>query len=303
MKALTRDMIEIFDAATSPPIAELPPLIMRAIDEKGVVVVRGYKQDLQQFETLTKALCYKFHNAGSRYKNIQSGGDSLSTASAKTNYTLLAHSEGVYNPQEGGRPDIAFFMCGVAPIYPGGETTVIDGAAFYDAMPAEWRAKFATGLTYTMQWDKIRWQPEFQVDNIPDLKAHLAQFPNVEYHLEGEVLHLKHHTSGITRCRSGRPVFAPGMLTHLPRLTHPNYQDKVVHTKPTNVMYFGDGEELSSELINGLVSIHDALLYPHVWQKDDIIILDNTRYLHGRTMTEKDCERVIITRFGWIPTE
>ena len=46
--------------------------------------------------------------------------------------------------------------------------------------------------------------------------------------------------------------------------------------------------------------IHDELSVGHRWQAGDVLIMDNSRILQGRTMTAVPCERRIATCFGWL---
>jgi len=292
--------IETFEAAQSPVLEEMQPTIIRVMDAEGIALLRGFDVGVSRFEALTHSMCHKFHNTGSRYTNRETKGDTFSTYVMPKNYTLFAHGEGVYSPRPGGRPEIAYFLCLTPPSETGGETILIDGIEFLENLPAAWRKRFESGLVYEMLWEKDRWMAEFGVEDAGELEAVLARSPNIRYTLDGDRLHLFYTTQAITRSRNGHSVFAPGMLPHLPRVTHPRYQGKNVHTKPTNRVHFGDGDEITNEIANGLIDIHDDLAYPHVWQKDEILVLDNTRYMHGRTMTARDCERVIISRFGWL---
>src|SRR5207247_336668 len=128
----------------------------------------------------------------------------------------------------------------------------------------------------------------------------LNTFPNVKYTLEYDKLHLFFTTPAITQSRQGVPVFATAMLAHLPHVNHPRYVGIYIYAHPTNGVSFGDGEQLSDADDNILIDIYDNLAYPHRWQAKDLLIIDNTRFLHGRTITKSDCERVLVSRFGWL---
>ena len=58
------------------------------------------------------------------------------------------------------------------------------------------------------------------------------------------------------------------------------------------------GEPLSDELDCALIDAHDAVQQRHRWRAGDLLVIDNTRVMHGREMTAEPCERVIISRFG-----
>ena len=278
--------------------------VMRALEQSGAVVLRGFAVGADNFESLTHLFCDSFHIVGARQELRASQGDGKTTQVHPHNFTILSHTEGAFQPKDRRQPDMCFFMCLMPPECEGGETTLADGAAFLQALPEAMRQRFLQhGVTYEMQWGKERWQPEFAVEDAQALQQWLSARNDVRFSMEGDELHLFYTTAAITRSHWGQQVFATGMLAHLPRITHPRYLDKRVHVKPTNRVYFGDGTELTDEEINTLIDIQDGLAYRHRWQQGDVIVIDNTRCLHGRVMTQRDCPRTLASRFGWLPAQ
>ena len=273
--------------------------VQKPLDQTGAVLLRGFDFTLKNFEIFSCRLCNDFHIPATRYARRQVDGDNNSTEVFRNNFTLLGHTEGSYKPYPRW-PEICFFMCVIPPSEIGGETTIVDGAEFYKCLPDNLRQRFEkTGVMYEMYWEKERWQNEFEVDDVMALEALLMTLPAVRYTLHGDELHLYFTTQAITKDHQGNLVFATALLAHLPRITHPDYQHKNAYCKPSNRVYFGDGEELPDATVNMLIDIHDDLAYPHNWQIGDMLVLDNTRWLHGRTQTKNDCERVLFSRFGW----
>lgn len=268
------------------------------LNSSGAILLRGFAFDTPELENLSNAFCSNFHVSATRHQRRQIQGDSYSTEVFGNNYTLLGHTEGSYRPSL-TPPEICFFMCKTPPSEKGGETTLVDGAEYFKYLPEDLRLRLEEyGITYEMQWEKERWQNEFMVQDINELEEFLNNTSGVKYSLSGDNLHLFYTTKAITKSRAGIPVFATAMLAHLPEITHPYYINSNTYTKSTNRLHFGDGETIPASIINQLIDIHDSLLYKHVWQRNDVLVIDNTRYLHGRTMTERDCERVLISRFG-----
>jgi alpha-ketoglutarate-dependent taurine dioxygenase len=195
-------------------------------------------------------------------------------------------------------------MCGTAPTAPGGETILIDGCAFFEALPVKLKTRFIQeGITYRMVWEPPRWKNEFNVANQAELKRFLAARENVKYSLNDEILELQFTTPAITKTQfDHRDAFATGLLAHLPRLHHPHYEYQLVPVTKTNQVFFGNGEAFDEATVNTLVDIHDRLMYKHRWQDKDVLVIDNSRFLHGRTMTAFECERVLFSCFGWLHT-
>lgn len=272
---------------------------MRAqFDRCGLLLVRGCKLDAAGFEKLTTHFCDRFHHVGARQATRCNVGDGFTTAVPSQNFILLGHSEGYYRPTL-HLPDVCFFMCLIPPNVDGGETTLIDGVAMLNQLSPPLRQRLeAQGVIYECLWEPPRWRAEFDVADETALHAFLARFPAARYTLTDGLLHLFYATPAIFQLPDGTSKFANGILAHLPQVTHPRYAGLPVHAKPTNRVYFGDGELVPDQVVNTLIDAHDTVLYGHRWQARDMLIIDNTRYMHGRNMTSSPCERTLISRFG-----
>jgi alpha-ketoglutarate-dependent taurine dioxygenase len=304
--------IAVFEWSSGRDVGDVSGL-RRAFEEFGLVLWRGFgASDLERFEALTRRFCAGFHGVGAREKLRQAGGDGYTSEVFRDNFTLFGHAEGNYRPfpqsGDGGPqrataspPEICFFLCRVPPSLPGGETSLTDGVEFLESMPQSLRRRFEElGVTYEMTWDRDRWQAEFPVHGVRELKGLLVDQPGVEFRIDGEVLHLRFTTHAITTARCGRRAFATGILAHLPRITHPAYLGRRPYAKASNRVRFGDGAELTEADVNELIDVHDRITHFHRWSVDDLLLIDNSRFMHGRRMTEGDCDRVMLSRFGWL---
>lgn len=272
--------------------------VLDLIDTHGVVLIRDFEFDLDAFEVFTGELCNDFHHVGTRNKLKTDTGDGYSTEVHRQNFTLLSHSEGTYRPWPPA-PELCFFYCLTPPVVKGGETSLVDGVRFLEAMPDRLCERFMqSSIIYEMYWQPERWQAEFQVENRSDLDKLLSKYPSLEYSFKGEDLALRYTAAAIMQTRSGEPAFANALLAHLPRITHPAYQQNNVYTKSSNHVYFENGEEITDDIINALIDVQDKLLHLHEWRSHDLLVFDNTRFMHGRRMTETNCERVLLSRFG-----
>lgn len=274
------------------------PGVLQSLDDSGVILFRGCDFSLESFESFSSIFCNDFHSVGTRVTLRKHNGDGFSTEVFRDNFSLLGHSEGTYRPWP-PPPELCFFYCVTPPSEAGGETTLIDGLAFYDRLPEDLRTRFKeSGVIYRSHWEPVRWQAEFGVESTDELKRLLGRFPGVEYRLENEDLDIRYKTDAFKPTPLGKPAFANAMLAHLPHVNHPNHQDDRVYSKSDNQVFFGDGEEISDNVINQLIDIHDDILLAHRWQTGDLLLIDNTRFMHGRRMTVAPCERILVSRFG-----
>ncbi|OOY36277.1 hypothetical protein BOV90_01705 [Solemya velum gill symbiont] len=268
-----------------------------AYQKHGAILLRGGTMNLEKFEAIANYFCDRFHHVGGRSAMRQDQGDGFTTGVWAGNMDKLAHTEGSYRPAI-HRPDTAFFCCVVPPSASGGETTLFDGAEMLQHLPKDLARRFREqGIIYEMTWQPERWSAEFDVENEVQLREYLARFPEARYSLENGTLHLFYSAPAIFSV-DGVDAFANGILNHLPAIDHPAYAHSTIYTKPSNRVSFGDGEPLSSEVYNQLIDVQDKVIYKHQWQKLDVVIINNLRYMHGRTTTSEECERTLLSRFG-----
>lgn len=305
---------------TSPPelpsmrqlsgVAQLQiPEVMESLNDAGAVLVRPTTWDALGFEAFTRELCDRFHNVGAR-AGLREGGDGYTTSTFAKNFSLLGHTEGTFRPNIDAShpepiasrpPDLGFLFCEIAPTAPGGETILVDGIRMLAEMSPTLRDRFEReGIGYHMAWDPERWLNEFACEGRQQLEPLLRSVPGTSFEFKGDTLHLFYRTAAITRIRSGPLAFAPGALAHLPRIPGNVDPTRLIHAKSTNRVCFGNGEELSDDAVSHLIELNDALARPHRWRQGDLLIFDNTRILHGRTLTVTDCERKLRSRFGWL---
>ena len=270
------------------------------LDRHGILLLRHGDWDIPTFEVLASALCDEFHGVGIRKPLKLEDGDGFTTEVFRYNHVLLGHAEGAYLPHR-PPPDVCFFLCLSPPTSEGGETTLVDGMEMLAGIPVALRQRLETlGVIYACQWDNERWGAEFGLQSESELREFLSSLAHVQFRLESGMLSLCYKMPAVTLSHGGVKVFANGVLAHLPCIDHPRYKDVPVYARASNGMYFGDGEPFSNSVTNTLIDVHDQMLYRHRWQKNDVLIIDNTRYMHGRLKTRQPCERILASRFGWL---
>lgn len=286
------------------PLSELAPeAVMAPLRQSGAVLLRGFTSTLAEFQRFTGKFCPDFHQVGTRRALEDTQSDGHTSEVPLRNFNLFAHSEGTYRPFP-PPPELCFFNCLQAPTSKGGETLLFDGVLFLNKLPEELRQRFEQqGLIYEAVWETQRWQTEFRVDSLDELDQLLANHPQCSYRILGDDIEVRCQVPAIQESLGRQAAFANGLLAHLPHIPHPGWKDRNAYSKPTNRVLFGDGEEISDALINTLIDIQDEIVVAHSWQGDDLLILDNKRTMHGRSMTEGEAERRIRSRFGSLKPE
>lgn len=276
-----------------------PAAVMQLLLRSGLVLVRNYKADQSAFEALTHQFCDSFHHTAGRNTFRRKKGDGYSTWTPPFNFSLLSHAEGAFRPFKS--PDVGFFHCVQPPTEPGGETMLVNGQEFYRRLPVQLREKFLQhGIIYESRWDRERWQVEFNIRESSEMTKLGPRLPRLEYRFEGDEMLCRCRGTAIQQYPDGKHVFVNALLGHLPHMTHPAYVDSRVFCKPSNRVFFGDGEPISDEQINLLLDIQDEICLDYPWNANDLLIIDNGLYMHGRRKTVADCERRISVRFGFL---
>ena len=267
---------------------------------KGFVLLRGLKLDLAGFEAFTARFCDRFHAVGTRQPITSGEGDTFSSEVPKSNFSLFAHSEGTYRPFP-PPPDVCFFNCVKTPDSNGGETMLVDGIEFLERIPPGLRERFDRGgIIYQACWDTARWQTEFAVSGTDELRSLMAEHPEIKLRFIENAIEVRCKVPAIRQSLGGAPAFANGLLAHLPEIDHQRWNGLNAYSRPTNRVFFGDGEEISPGITNQLIDIQDDIAMNHQWAENDLLVLDNARVMHGRRLSETAGERVIRSRFGRI---
>lgn len=265
----------------------------------GLVLLRGAQMTMDRFESILSSQCRAFHQPATRADEQQASHDGY-TSRVGRDGRLLGHAEGYYRPCL-PPPDVCLFWCEQAPVVEGGETTWLDAAALFDALPRDLSARLADeGVVYEAMWSPERWMAEFPVANMAELRDLLDRDARCRYGQDeqGNLL-LFFKTMPVLLGQDGVRRFINGMLAHLPEITHQRYKNTQVYCKVSNRMHWGRGGLISNADVNRMLDAHDAVLNKHRWVDGDLLILDNHRLLHGREMMPVPGERVIYSRFGF----
>jgi alpha-ketoglutarate-dependent taurine dioxygenase len=277
--------------------------VIQALRDSGAVLLRGFNSSLSAFQQFTEKFCTRFHQVGTRRAVDDPDSDGHTSEVPRLNFNLFAHSEGTYRPYP-PPPELCFFNCVLPPTTGGGETLLVDGVHFLRLLPDGLRRRFEQqGIIYQALWDTPRWQTEFQLQQPEQLDELLRAYPGCSYRLQDDGMAVRCLVAAIQTSLGGLPCFANGLLAHLPTITHPRWQNTITYSKATNRIFFGNGEEIGTAVINSLIDIQDEIALAHSWQAGDLLILDNKRFMHGRLMTKGDCERQIRSRFGQLRPE
>ena len=270
------------DTLSTLPIAEL----IAAYKRYGAVLLRGFEVDLSQFRDLTQILC-----SGSVFN--ESPGRVVIDREQNIQTVNIGYEPFPLHPElsrEPWKPDICFFWCIKAPSK-GGETTVCDGVEIVRRLPSAVKNAFSKRRLRYQQpateaecvfWLGSRDPDAATMANPP------AQCPYSFERVNGQI-----HRYFL------RPAFHKPMFSD--ELAFGNFLFFGRYFNRQRIFpTFENGEPVPDELLAEVKAVSDQSESPVPWQPGDIIILDNTRFMHGRRAILNLDERHIATYFGYV---
>lgn len=251
----------------------------------GALLFRGFAYDLDGFSAFTRRFCSRFvANASIGRREVSADGTTQTVNLGQEAFPL--HPELSRVPW---RPDIAWFAC-QSPPTADGETLLCDGAAIVEALSAPTReALEGRGLLYREE-TPVQVFTEWLGMPPPDAAAlaRLSAHSPFDFTLEeGRIWRGFLAPALDTPLFSARPVFANFLLFARLGLGYRDF--------PT----FEDGSIIPDEIVAEVEAVSDRLKMAHAWQTGDILMLDNSRFMHGRNRVHDVRERLIWTQFGY----
>ena len=284
-------------------LTERDPVTVRdALAEHGAVIIRA-GATLSDFEELSNQLITPMvHHSTSTTveRDVVNADGTTSTVNKGMDYIPL-HREGSYAP---GCPDLLMLYC-VRPAVEGGQTTLCDGVELLDALPSKTQ-QFVKDAILRWSWSAPpeRWMAalgadtkEAAVARLKVMSSRLPAWEKLEARFEGDTLNGVFQTLCVIPTRWGRRLsFCNSLLIYHYR------QATDFYPKHMYVPTMGDGAPFPADLLEEIFAIANDRTHSTHWQANDILVFDNSRYLHGRTGFT-DTRRQIFVRMGHVKGE
>lgn len=192
--------------------------------------------------------------------------------------------------REPWKPDVCFFHCLTPPAH-GGATTICDGVALAAALPAEVRAGLeGRRLVYVQPtWPELLdyWLGTPQPDDA-QLAAPPPSCPYEFRRIGGQVARL------FSRPALHRPMFGEG----------PAFGNFLLFSRFHNARgdfpVLDDARPVPEAWLQAIKAAGDSLSAEIGWAEGDTLMLDNSRFMHGRTAITAPAERLIAAHFGYL---
>lgn len=271
-------------------VMDLPQAdIVDTFKKHGLVFFSGFHADTAAFEAFTNQFTsdYMDHRGGGALRDvINKDGDktilSVSYAykpqkaafdeEAQETFPLALHSDRSYTTSQ---PPLMWFLC-VQPAKEKGKTTVCDGVALYNALSPSTKAFFDNKkIKYIRTYPDGEWQLWSQCDNLDDVREYcrdnkLSMTANADGSVSTEFV-----KSAVVLPRwTDQRAFVNSILLV-------QWQEDTFHSQ-RSIVRMEDGSAIPSDILAEVREVGDRLTHFVPWKSGDIVMVDNTRMLHGR---------------------
>jgi alpha-ketoglutarate-dependent taurine dioxygenase len=252
----------------------------------GAILFSGFPFELTAFRDLTHRFCTH------AVENLSGGREIVDS---ENNIQTVDPGDGPFplHPElsrEPWKPDVCFFACEKAPIS-GGQTIFCDGVELVRTLPRRVRsALFKRKLKYTVPATRAEVKFWLKTESPgPDDLLNPPEDCPFEFVEIGGVIHRSYVA----------PVFHKPMFHN--GLAFGNFLlfSRYLHND-RSFPCFEDGSFVPDELVDPIQKAGERLAVRRAWRLGDILMLDNTRYLHARTAINNLSARRILTYFGYL---
>jgi hypothetical protein len=169
------------------------------------------------------------------------------------------------------RPDVVWFCCAV-PAAQGGETLYWDGIRVWEEMSEELKDLFISKkIRFLQKFPAADWKRFLGSGaTLADVKRTLDGIEGLSYWInEDQCVSLEYVCSAVVKTKyNNKNAFANSLISE--------------HKNPRGVVTFEDGSPIPIPVINQIQEVMNKLTEVISWQSGDLVMIDNSRFLHGR---------------------
>jgi len=262
-------------------------LAQQQLNQQGWSLLRGFEHDLEKFSTLVAGFCHKLTFDPAR----EFSNDSTQKVNAGT-AAIGLHIENGNTPFP---PNLVAFYSRKS-AKQGSQTTLCDGAQLFNALPANLKKLFSAPMQVSRTLPAELWK-RYVANEHPNvnmaeqvtpqhLQELMAMLPGQrgEINQQGELYYQLRFNPLLEK--NGQLAFANAILG--PSF---NYQAPQYH--------FADGTLLDDDIKDQIAQLAEHFTLELAWQDGDMLLIDNTRVMHGRRAIEGNPgERQLVIAMG-----
>ena len=245
-----------------------PSHIVQLYKLSGALLFRGFNVTVVDFENFTNKFTTNYTVNGSLTRTPVSADGITQTVNAGAQL-IPPHAEMAYTPF---RPDMLWFYC-ATPASRGGETLVCDGLDVWSHLNAPTKDLFLNrNVTYKKKFSNAQHDLDSmallwfgQTIDVSKMGDKLADIPNATFRAEEDGFRLDYTVSAVQKPKHHESLaFANSVIV----------EDRSC--------FFENGEAISRDLRLELFYEATNCSLQHKWQSGDILMVDNSRMMHGR---------------------
>ncbi len=245
----------------------------------GVLLFRGFETNTNIFKQFSNLLSIDFLDyTGGAFTRRVIDGDKTVLSVNDHQFAIKLHGEMYYQKR---KPLMLWFFC-ANPASQGGETTICDGKYFFETLSGSTKNLFSRNkLKFSVHQSKDQWQAKYRIDDLGKLQEicidnDISLKINVDKSID-----LEYICSAIIPSKCG------------------NYQvfiNSLLPTKQLNpeIINFDDDSEIPNDVLTELDEIAERITTDISWKTGDILMIDNTRVMHGRRAFSDDKRDIYI---------
>lgn len=263
--------------------------IRRLLRDNGALLIRGLRIPSSRLfgEVLTtlfgeELVQYQYRST----PRTELRGNVYTATEYHADQVIPQHNENAYSNQW---PTRIGFLC-VQPAESGGATPIGDSRLIYDRLPPAVRERFERkGVLYVRNFSDIDlpWTEVFQTDDRQQVERYCLDNDIAFEWLPNNGLRTRQVNPAVIE----HPVSGDKLWFNQAHLYHPSNLDPAVERSLREVMgevelpkntYYGDGSPIDRDDLQLIRDLYERTKVAFPWQKNDLMLLDNMLYTHGR---------------------
>ena len=253
----------------------------------GILLVRGLEIPREEFGSILAALfgedllSYTYRST----PRTELKNNIYTATEYHPSEVIPQHNENAYS---NSWPMRIGFLC-VTPATKMGNTPISDSRVAYQEIPKEIREEFEQKkVMYVRNYSSIDlpWTDVFQTEDKNVVEKYCRE-NNMEFEWTSQGL----RTKQINQATIVHPVtkeklwFNQAHLFHVSSIAEDLKEGLVALLGEENLprnTYFGDGTPIDEEMLNVIREVYDRTKFSFSWEKNDLLLLDNMLFTHGR---------------------
>ena len=244
----------------------------------GLLVFRGFGVNHNQMKAFSEQFSSRF--IGDTGRAIVDFSDGYVRLVDPEMHDIGPHCEHAHTPY---RVDAIWFCCAVPAAY-GGETLFWDGVQVWKELNEELKQLFVSKkLCFSNQYSADQWQYFLGSGaSIDDAKRALDGLKGVNYWFNKEQsLCIEYVCPAVVKTKySNQDAFANSLVN--------------LYTSRGENVKFEDGSLIPDTVIRDIKEVMDRLTEEVQWQSGDLVMVDNSRFMHGRRAFNDNRRKILV---------